>query len=129
MVSPGRGAYANVFYPLSPRLTVLLGTIFTQGGPEDLYITDFLNDEDAFLIKERAQALMELDGQKRAAIVAAELRRQFQFRGLLGLDQVDPTWILAALKGEQPVTIGIVLSQLSASTRARILSQLPVPVR
>jgi len=129
MVSPGRGGYANIFYPLSPRLTVLLGTIFTQGGEEDLYIADYLNDEDSFLLKERAQVLIELDGQKRAAIVAAELRRQFQFRGLLGLDQVDPTWILSALKGEQPVTIGIVLSQLSASTRARILSQLPQPVR
>lgn len=129
MVAPGRGGYSNIFYPLSPRLTVLLGLIFTQGGEEDLYITDYLGDEDAFLIKDRAQALLALDGQKRAALVAAELRRQFQFRGLLGLDQVDPTWIMAALKGEQPVTIGIVLSQLSASTRARILSQLPKAVQ
>lgn len=129
MVAPGRGGYANIFYPLSPRLTVLLGTILTQGGEEDLYLADFLSDDDAFLLKERAQVLLALDGQKRAAIVAAELRRQFQFRGLLGLDQVDPTWILSALKGEQPITIGIVLAQLSASTRSRILSQLPPAVR
>lgn len=119
----------NVFYGLSPRLTVLLGTIFTQGGEEDLYIADLLTDEDSYLLKEKAQALLELDGQRRATVVASEMRRQFQFRGLLGLDQVDPTWILSALKGEQPVTIGIVLAQLSASTRSRILAQLPEPVR
>jgi hypothetical protein len=121
--------YVNLFNGLSPRLTVLLGTIFTQGGEADLPIADYLGEEDAYLLKERAQALLELDGHKRAALVAAEMRRQFQFRGLLGLDQVDPTWIMQALKGEQPITIGIILSQLSQSTRARILSQLPPAVR
>lgn len=129
MVGPGRAAIANLFYPLSPRLTVLLGTIFTQGGEDDLYLIDFLTDEDAYLLKEKAELLVQLDGPKRAAIVAAEMRRQFQFRGLLGLDQVDPSWLLSALKGEQPITIGIVLAQLSASARARILSQLPPAVR
>ncbi|MFO0725180.1 MAG: hypothetical protein U1E65_15470 [Myxococcota bacterium] len=119
----------NVFYGLSPRLTVLLGTIFTQEGEQDLYITDYLTEEDSYLIKEKAAALLELDGPRRAALVAAEMRRQFQFRGLLGLDQVDPTWILSALKGEQPVTIGIILAQLSASTRSRIMAQLPDVVR
>lgn len=129
MVSAGRGGFANLFYPLSPRLTVLLGTIFMQGGEEDLYILDYLSDDESYQIREKADLLLQIDGQKRAAIVAGEMRRQFQFRGLLGLDQVEPTWLLAALKGEQPTTIGIVLAQLSASTRARILSQLPPAVR
>jgi hypothetical protein len=120
---------ANIFYPLSPRLTVLLGTLFTQGGEEDLYIVDFLGDEDAYLVRERAEQLLQLDGKKRAGLVAQEMRRQFQFRGLLGLDQVEPSWLLAAIRGEQPRTIGIILAQLSASTRARILAQLPGPVR
>jgi hypothetical protein len=129
MVASGRGAYANLFYPLSPRLTVLLGTIFMQGGEEDLHLLELLNEEDSYLVQEKAQLLLQLDGPKRAAIVAAEMRRQFQFRGLLGLDQVEPTWLLTALKGEQPTTIGIVLSQLSQSARAKILSQLPPAVR
>jgi hypothetical protein len=129
MVAPGRGGIANLFYPLSPRLTMLLGTIFTQGGEEDLHIIDHLSDEDAYLVRERAQALLEIDGQKRAGIVAQEMRRQFQFRSLIGLDQIDPSWLLAALRGEQPITIGIILAQLSASTRTRILSQLPPAVQ
>lgn len=124
-----RGVDANFFYPLSPRLTVLLGTIFTQGGADDLPIVDFLAEDDAYVIRERAEALLQIDGPQRAALVAAEMRRQFQFRGQVGLDQVDATWLLAAVKGEQPITIGIVLAQLSASTRARILSQLPQAVR
>ena len=121
-------ASSNIFYPLSPRLTVLLGTLFTQGGHDDLYILDFLSDDDAYMVRERAEVLLELDGHRRAAVVASEMRRQFQFRGLIGLDQVDPSWLLAALRGEQPTTIGIVLAQLSASTRARILGQLPAKV-
>jgi len=120
---------ANLFYPLSPRLTTLLGTIFTQGGEEDLYLADYLGDDDAYLIKERAAVLLELDGRKRALLVAAEMRRQFQIRGVLALDQVDPTWLLAALRGEQPRTIGIVLAQLSASTRQKILDGLPRVVK
>ena len=120
---------SNIFYPLSPRLTCLLGTIFTQGGAEDVHLVDYLGEEDAYVLRERAEALLELDGAKRAAIVASEMRRQFQLRGLIGLDQIDPSWLLAALRGEQPTTIGIVLAQLSTSTRARILSQLPPPVR
>jgi flagellar motor switch protein FliG len=129
MVAPARGGFANIFYPLSPRLTVLLATIFLHGGEEDLYVGDYLSDEDAYLLKERAQALLQIDGAKRAGIVAAEVKRQFGARALLGLDQIDPSWLLAALRGEQPITIGIILAQLSASTRARILSQLPQPVQ
>lgn len=123
------GLGANVFYGLSPRITVLLGTIFTQGGADDLYILDYLPDEDAYLAKDKAEKLLALDGQKRAAIIANEMRRQFQFRGVIGLDQVDASWLLAALRGEQPTTIGIVLAQLSASTRARVLAQIPPVVR
>ncbi len=120
---------SNIFYPLSPRLTCLLGTIFTQGGGDDLPIIDFLGEEDAYVVRERAEVLLALDGAKRATVVAGEMRRQFQLRGLIGLDQIDPSWLLAALRGEQPTTIGIVLAQLSTSTRSRILSQLPPAVR
>lgn len=129
MVSPGAGPYANLFYPLSPRLTMLLATIFTQGGEEDLAILEQLPDDDHYLIHEKAQALLEIDGEKRAALVVREIRRQIQFAGLAGLEAIDPTWLLAGIKGEQPLTIGIILSQLSASARSRILSQLPPPVR
>lgn len=129
MASPMAGQGANVFYGLSPRTTVLLGTIFTQGGADDLYILDYLPDEDAYLAKDKAEKLLALDGPKRAALIAAEMRRQFQFRGVIGLDQVDASWLLAALRGEQPTTIGIVLTQLSAGTRARVLAQIPPVVR
>lgn len=128
-MSDGAGPSSNLFYPLSPRLTVLLGTIFTQGGAEDLHILDHLPDEEAYVAKEKAEDLLKLDGPRRAGVIAREMRRQFQFRGLIGLDQIDASWLLAAVRGEQPVTIGIVLAQLSASSRARIMSQLPPVVR
>ena len=119
---------ANIFYPLSPRLTILLSTIFVQGGSEDLHLIDYLDAEDAEYLRERADALMALEGRKRAAIIASEMRRQFQFRGVIGLDYVDATWLLAGLRGEHPQTIGIVISQLSAHTRERILAALPKEV-
>lgn len=119
----------DLFYPLSPRLTMLLTTIFTHGGKEDLHLLDLLPDDDMYTLREKAEALLELDGDRRAAVVAREIRRQVQFAGLAGLEAVDPSWLLAGIKGEQPRTIGIVLAQLSAGARSRILAQLPPAVR
>lgn len=128
MVSPP-GAYANLFYPLSPRLTMLLCTMFTQGGGDDLHILDMLPDDDAYALQEKAEALLKIDGEKRAAIVVREIRNQVHFAGSARLEAIDPTWLLAAVRGEQPVTIGIILAQLPAAARSRILSQVPEPVR
>ena len=119
----------NLFYPLPPRLSMLLTTIFTQGGPDDLYLIELLPDDDAFLLQEKAEQVMQLDGERRAAVVVREMRRQIQFAGLVGLESIDPSWLLAGIRGEQPHTIGIILSQLSANARSRILQQLPTAVR
>lgn len=129
MSSPPGLSSADLFYPLSPRLTMLLATIFTHGGKEDLYLLDLLPDDDMYTLRDKAEALLELDGEKRAAVVAREIRRQVQFAGLAGLESVDPSWLLAGIKGEQPRTIGIILAQLSAGARSRILAQLPAAVR
>jgi hypothetical protein len=119
----------DVFYPLPPRLTMLLSVIFTQGGSDDLPILDFLPDEDAFLLQEKAEELLQLDAETRVALIVQETRRQIQFAGRAGLGSIEPSWLLAALKGEHPLTIGIVLAQVSANARSRILSQLPPAVR
>jgi hypothetical protein len=133
MVTPnvpgGGGPYANLFYPLPPRLTMLLCTMFTQGGADDMHILDLLPDDDAYALQEKAEAVLQIDGEKRAAIVVREIRNQIHFAGSARLESIDPTWLLSAVKGEQPLTIGIILSQLPASTRGKILSQLPQPVR
>jgi hypothetical protein len=121
--------HPDLFYPLSPRLTMLLTTIFTHGGKDDLHLLDLLPDDDMYTLREKADALLALDGEKRAAVVAREIRRQVQFAGLAGLEAVDPSWLLAGLEGEQPRTIGIILAQLSAGARSRILAQLPAAVR
>ena len=125
----GVGPHSNLFYPLSPRLTMLLCVIFTQDGQDDLHILEQLNEDDAYLLQEKAEQLLALDGEKRAAVVVREMRRQIQFAGLVGLEAIDPTWLLSGIRGEQPHTIGIILSQLSAGARSRILFHLPDPVR
>ena len=119
---------SNIFYPLSPRLTILLCTLFIRGEETDLTLIELLDYEDAEVLRERAEFLNQMDGRKRAAIIAAEMRRQLQFRGVIGLDQVDATWLLAGLRGEHPQTIGIVINQLSAHTRKRVLENLPTTV-
>ncbi len=123
------GAKADFFYPLSPRLTMLLTTIFTQGGADDLPLVDLLPESESQILKEKAQTLLELDGDKRVGTVVREMRRQVQFAGLVGLEALDPSWLLAAVRGEQPLAIAIILAQLSASVRSRILSLLPSAVR
>lgn len=128
-MSGGAGFGQDLFYPLSPRLTMLLATIFTHGGKEDMHLLDLLPDDDMYTVREKAEALLELDGEKRAAVVAREIRRQVQFAGIAGLEAVDPSWLLAGIRGEQPRTIGIILAQLSAGARSRILAQLPAAVR
>jgi hypothetical protein len=129
MVSPKAGPYANIFYPLSPRQTMLLATIFTQGGADDLPILELLPDDDIYLLQEKAEQILQIEGPKRAAIIVGEMRRQIQFAGIAGLEAIDPTWLLSGIKGEQPLTIGIVLSQLNQTARNRILSNLPPAVR
>jgi hypothetical protein len=119
----------DLFYPMGPRLTMLLCTVYTQKGEEDFPIFDLLPDDDAYLIQEKAQAVGQLEGDKRAALVVREIRRQLQFSGLAGLEAIDPTWLLAGIKGEQPQTVGIILAQLSGGARSRILAQLPTEVR
>ncbi|MEM7675004.1 MAG: hypothetical protein AAF449_03275 [Myxococcota bacterium] len=123
------GAVGNLFYPLPPRLSMLLTTIFTQGGSNDLHLLELLPDDDAFVLQEKAEQIMQLDGDHRAAVVVREMRRQIQFAGLVGLEAIDPSWLLAGVRGEQPHTIAIILAQLSASARSRILQQLPPEVR
>lgn len=119
----------NLFYPLSPRLTMLLCTIFTQGGEEDLSALEHLNEDDAYLVQEKAQQLLQLEPDRRVAVVVREMRRQMQFAGLIGLEAIDPSWLLAGVRGEQPVVIGIILAQLSSGARSRILAHLPPKVR
>lgn len=119
----------NLFYPLSPRSTMLLCVIFTQDGQDDLHMLEQMNEDDAFLLQEKAEQILALDGDQRAALVVREMRRQLQFGGLVGLEAIDPSWLLAGLRGEQPRTIGIILSQLSTGARERVLSRLPDAVR
>ncbi len=129
MVSPQAGPYANIFYPLSPRQTMLLATIFTQGGADDLPMLELLPDDDAYLLQEKADQILAIEGPKRAAVIVGEMRRQIQFAGLAGLEAVDPTWLRSGIKGEQPLTIGIILAQLNQTARSRILQNLPQAVR
>ena len=57
-------------------------SILTQGGADDLPLLEFLGDEDAYLLHEKAEQLLQFDGDKRAALVVREMRRQMQFAGL-----------------------------------------------
>ncbi len=108
---------------------MLLCTIFTHGGEEDLADLQHLNEDDAYLVQEKAQQLLQLEPEQRVAVVVREMRRQMQFAGLIGLEAIDPSWLLAGVRGEQPVVIGIILAQLSSGARSRILAHLPPKVR
>lgn len=123
---PGAG---SLFYPLSPRLAMLLGTMYLHRGKEDLPLIDHLPDDDCFQLQEKAEELEAIEGERRALLLAQEIRRYVKFASLVGLDAVDPSWLLAAVRGEQPFVIGALVAQLSSLSRTRILDQLPEAVR
>lgn len=108
---------------------MLLATIFTRGGQDDLSLLDVLPDDDGFALQEKAELLLALEPAARVQAVVKEIRRQVEFAGLVRLDAIDASWLLEAVRGEQPRTIGIILAQLPQSARSRILQQLPASVR
>ncbi|MBN1960615.1 MAG: hypothetical protein JW841_06690 [Deltaproteobacteria bacterium] len=117
------------FEPLSERETMLLLTTLTVGSSEDVEIFSGLPTESRQRLREKAQALSTIVAEKRVAFIVHEIKQALAFRGLRGVDKIDASWLLQALKGESPRMVATVLVGLPNPIVRSLLACLPPGIR
>src|SRR5881296_1083498 len=90
------------FEPLDDRETMLLLTTLTVGGSAEVAVFAHLPEPSRSKVQQKAQALLAIPAEKRVSFMVHEIKEALQFKGLRGLERVDPSWILQGLKGESP---------------------------
>ncbi len=98
-------------------------------GSEANDLWQFLPDDDAAAISEKAQKLEEIPRDKRVPLMIRELKGLMSFRAVKGLDGVEPSWLAAGFKGESPRVIATVLAYMPSSLTRQIVQRLPENVQ
>lgn len=117
------------FEPLDERETMLLLTTLTVGGSEDTAIFAGLPNDSRTRLSEKAKALIAIPKERRVAFIVREMKQALAFKGLRGIEKVDASWLLQALKGENPHTVAAVLVGLPTPTVRSLLERLPPGIR
>ena len=99
------------------------------GGQDAQELLAHVPDDEAVLIREKAEKLIEIPKEKRVPLMLRQLKQLMAFRGKKGLDGVDPSWLLAGFRGESPRTVAIVLMHMPSSVSRQITARLPADVR
>jgi hypothetical protein len=108
---------------------MLLLTTLTVGGSAEAAVFEHLSPESRERVKEKAQALLGIPSEKRVPFMVHEIKQALSFKGLRGVERVDPSWILQAMKGECPRVVAVILISLPAPTVRSILKRLPPGIR
>lgn len=108
---------------------MLLMTTLTLGGREKLGIFARLPDQTAQQLNEKAEALLNIDAQKRMQFVVKEMKQALSLKGLRGVERVDPSWLLGGMHGESPRTVAAILVSMPPAVVRSILKRLPSGVR
>jgi flagellar motor switch protein FliG len=119
----------RLLHPLDRRQQTLLLTMLSFGGSSAVQLLDFLPDEDAGALREKAGTLDEIPKEKRIPLMVRQLRQLMSFRTSKGLEGVEPSWLIAGFRGESPRTVAIVLMHMPSSVARQISSRLPEAVR
>ena len=117
------------FQPLDDREAMLLLTTLTVGGSSEVAVFEHLSGASRDRVKEKAQALLGISSEKRVPFMVHEIKQALSFKGLRGLERVDPSWILQAMKGECPRVVAVILISLPAPMVRSILKHLPPAIR
>jgi hypothetical protein len=115
--------------PLDRRQQTLLLTTVAFAGSQAAELWSLLPDEIAAALQEKAQRLDEIPRDKRVPVVVRELKGLMAFRGVKGLDGVEPSWLAAGFKGESPRVIAVALMYLPSSLSKQIVQRLPEHVQ
>ncbi|OGQ92181.1 MAG: hypothetical protein A2289_02520 [Deltaproteobacteria bacterium RIFOXYA12_FULL_58_15] len=108
---------------------MLLLTTLTVGGSEDVALFAHLPSDTRGRLQEKAQALLAIDSKKRVTFMVHELKQAMSFKGLRGVERVDPSWIVQGLKGENARVVATILMSLPAPTVRSVLRRLPSGIR
>jgi hypothetical protein len=118
-----------MLHPLDRRQQTLLLTTLALSGSQAHELWSLLPDDVASALQEKGQKLDEIPREKRVPVVVRELRGMMAFRGMKGLDGVEPSWLAAGFKGESPRVIAVALMFLPSSLSKQIVQRLPEHVQ
>ncbi len=107
----------------------MLLTLMMQGGAEALPLVDLLSDEDAAGIKEKAQLLLQIPGDKRAMFIAHEFKGMLSETSARGFESIDASWIVEALAKESPRIVASILVGLPPHQLKGVVEKLPSELR
>ncbi len=116
------------FEPLDSRETMLLLTTLMAGSEETAAFRHLPADTRA-RVQQKADALLALPSEKRVPFMVQQLKQLIGFRGLRGVEKVDPSWILHGLRGESARVVACVLITLPPPTVRSVLKRLPPGIR
>jgi flagellar motor switch protein FliG len=115
------------FSGMSKRQTMLLLTAMTYGGQDAVASFEHLPDDEAEILKHRAQEMLQIPREKRIPLLVTEVKRLLTARRG-GLWSADPERLSAILKDERPALIEVVLRALPVGLADEVRKRLP-PVK
>lgn len=115
--------------PLSDYEALLLLTTMTIGGSDEVAIFEHLPKEIRARLEDKAKVLLTIPSKKRVPFMANEIKQALATQGLRGIERIDPSWMLQALKGESPRVVAAVLLGLPGPLVHAILRKLPKGIR
>jgi hypothetical protein len=117
------------FSPLDLRETMALLTMLTIGGSHEAVLFEHWPEPGRTRLKEKAAALADIPAEKRVPFMVHEMKRSLAFKGLRGIEKVDPSWLIRGMRGESPRVVATVLIGLPSSTVRSLLKKMPDGVR
>ncbi|WP_233583510.1 hypothetical protein, partial [Corallococcus sp. CA053C] len=114
----------SFFTSLSKRQTMMLLTAVTFGGQESLAALEHLPEEEAALLRHRAQEILQIPREKRLPAVVQELKRLMKDRrGQLWT--ADPERLAALLQRERGALMEVTLRALPGNMADAVRGHLP----
>ena len=117
------------FLPLDSRETMVLLTTLPIGGSHEVTLFDHWPEPGRTKLKEKAAALAEIPAEKRVPFMVHEMKRSLAFKGLRGIEKVDPSWLIRGMRGESPRVVATILIGLPSSAVRALLKKMPEAVR
>lgn len=119
----------RVFHPLSRQQSALLLTLMMRGGNEQLELLDLLPDEEQPLLKEKAQLLLQIPGEKRALFIAHEFKGMLNEPSDRGVEAIEASWLVDAMKDEAPRVVAAIMIGLTNHQLKAVVERLPSDLR
>lgn len=117
------------FSALDDFEAALLLTTLTMGGSDKIALFNDVCEPTRTRITERGEALVAIPTEARVALMVHELKERLTPSDASGLEQVDYTWLLEAMRGESVRVVGLVLLGLPAAMTRVLVDRLPQALR